>query len=89
MTVPEIAIPKEIIAAHLTVLTKCFATVTLTPLEVSPHFSDSYQSAVSISPESACLQGFQSTQLTKPLLLCTYAQRALQSVHSNQPGIGK
>lgn len=43
MTVPETAILKEIIAVHLTLLTKCFAMVTLTPLEVSPHFTDSYQ----------------------------------------------
>lgn len=43
MTVPEIAIPKEVIAVHLTLLTKCFAAVTLTPLDVSPHFTDSYQ----------------------------------------------
>lgn len=43
MTIPEIAILKEIIAVHLTLLTKYFATVTLTPLKVSPHFTDSYQ----------------------------------------------
>lgn len=66
-----------------------FEKVTLTPLAVNPHFTDSYQFSCVNSPESACLQSFQSTLLTKPLLFCTYARKALQSVHFNQLEIAK
>ena len=43
MTVPKIAIPKEIIAVRLTLFTECFAELTLTSLEVSPHLTDTHQ----------------------------------------------
>lgn len=66
-----------------------FEKVTLIPLEVNPHFTDSSQFSCVNSPESACLHSFQSTLLTKPLLFCTYAQSALQSVHFNQLEIAK
>ena len=90
MTVPKIAILKEIIAVHLTLLTKCFATVTLTPLQVSPHFADSYQLGCVNSTCIYLLAGFpEHTAYQEPLLFCACAPRALQRAHSNESETGK